>query len=81
MKSKNAQYNITATKIINTGIMPLFVQLGHQGLDKSKPEPSHSFGNQSTFIVPRDIFQITVVKPELFDDIESLEFTYERPTK
>ena len=77
MKSKRAQYNLQVTKIANTGTLPLFIQLGHQGLDKSKPMPIDSFGNLSTYTVPKDILQVSINKPELYDDIESIEFTYE----
>ena len=77
MRSKKAQYEIQVTKIVNTGTMPLFLQLGHQGLDKSKPEPVATFGNLRTYIVPKDILQISINKPELYSDIESIEFTYE----
>lgn len=76
MKSKTAQYTITATKRVNLGQMPFFVQLAHKGLEKSKPEPLSSFDKTSSYLIPKDILKIGLTNQTLIDDVESVEFTY-----
>ena len=75
-KSKQAQYTIRVSKRVNIGSIPLFVQLGHKGLEKSQPEAKESFGTSQTFIISKDILRIALSDQSLSDDIASVEFTY-----
>lgn len=75
-KSKTAPYVINVVKRVNLGSWPLFISLGHQGLEKGNPEPSATFGKEKTFLIPKDILKVAVSKPELYDDVESIELTY-----
>ncbi len=81
MKSKNNN-TIIATKRINFGIIPMFIQFGHKGLEKSQPDPIYTVikgsVDEKTYNIPRDILQITVSDPTLYEDIESIEFTYSK---
>ena len=76
VKSKTAQFTITATKRTNLGQMPFFVQLAHKGLEKSKPAPINSFGKTSTYLIPKDLLGIGLTDKGLLDDVESVEFVY-----
>ena len=77
MKTKH-QTPIVATKRINLGHMPVFVQFGHQGLTKSQPTPIASTGDVKTYLIPKDILQMSVSDPALYENIESIEFTYQK---
>ncbi|MGE3341555.1 MAG: hypothetical protein AB7J46_06700 [Candidatus Altimarinota bacterium] len=76
MQSKKKQFEISATKRTTIGSLPLFVQLGHKGLEKGNPAPIERFGAEQTFMVSRDILAISVSDPKLYEDIKSIEFTY-----
>lgn len=78
MKSKKLQYEINAVKMANLGYMPGFIVLGHKRLEKSQPDPKDSFGNSQTFLIPKDILGVSISNPVLYEDIESIEFSYER---
>lgn len=75
-KSKVAPYVINVVKRVNLGSLPLFISLGHQGLEKGNPEPSATFNKEKTFLVPKDILKVAVSRPDLYDDVESIELTY-----
>jgi len=76
VKSKTAQFRINATKRVNMGMIPLFVQLGHQGLTKSDPTPVGQAGKLKVYNIPKDILSVSVSDPKLYEDIESIEFVY-----
>ena len=58
------------------GSLPLFVQLGHKGLEKGQPAPTETLGSLQTFLISSDIMKVSVKNPELYEDIKSIEFTY-----
>lgn len=80
MRSNQTQHTILVTKRTNAGVMPLFVRLGHRGLEKSQPAAKRTQGRSSTYIISKDILSISVSDPFLIDDIVSIEFTYEKPS-
>ena len=75
-RSKKAQFEISVTKRINMGSLPLFVQLGHKGLEKSQPTPVAALGADKTYSVSNDILEVSVKNPTLYNDITEIEFTY-----
>ncbi len=77
MKSKNRQM-ITVIKKVNLGMFPLFVQLGHKGLEKSQPTAIGTNNSEKTYVIPKDILRVSVSDPALYESIESIEFTYDK---
>ena len=75
-RSKKAQLEISAVKRTVLGSLPLFVQLGHKGLEKGQPAPIETFGSTHTYQISNDILAVSVRNPLLYDDIKSIEFTY-----
>lgn len=75
-RSKKTQSEINAVKRTVLGSLPLFVQLGHKGLEKGQPEPTGTFGATKTYLVSRDIISVSVKNPELYEDITAIEFVY-----
>lgn len=79
MRSKQAQFTIEALKRVQLGAIPLFVQLAHKGLEKSAPKPKTTLGKAEIYVVPKDIMNLSVSDKALLEDIEAIEFHYERP--
>ena len=79
MKSKVACKEITARKTLHLGQLPLFIVLGHKGLEKSQPTPTNVWGKQQSFNISKDILGVSISQPywASFADVESIEFTYE----
>ena len=75
VRSKDTQYQVDVVKRLNLGQIPLFVQLGHRGLEKSVPAGVKS-ENGVTFVVPVDILKLSVSDPAILESVESIEFVY-----
>lgn len=78
MRSEASQQLIEATKRINIGKYPLFIQMAHRALEKGAPEGTDTFEGIS-FVIPKDIMNLSVSNPALLEPIERIEFIYRKP--
>lgn len=79
MKSKTNQFAINALKRVNLGVMPLFLQLAHKGLEKAMPEPIYNGSKTTSYLVPKDVLRVAITDPSIYEKVESIELTYDHP--
>ena len=74
-KSKTNPLSIQATKRVNLGKLPVFLQMGHRSLEKSQP-PGVPYLGDTSFVLSKDILGMSITDPTLLEDIECVTMIY-----
>lgn len=79
VKSKDTSNRVEVIKRVNLGHIPLFLQLAHKGLEKANPAGEAEAGGVR-FNVPKDLLQVSVGDPKIFDSVERIDVIYFKST-
>ena len=78
MRSRNRA--ISASKAVNLGAMPTFVQLVHKHFEKECPSEVTIHGQSAEFAAPLDLLRMSITDKALVEEVESVTFAYAKHT-